>query len=33
MDTGHIVNARVYLLTGTVPHGPMLRKGCSGFFN
>ena len=33
MSTPHILNARVYLLTGTGPHGPMLRLGCSGFSN
>jgi len=33
MGTSHILNARVYLLTGTGPHGPMLRQGCSGFSN
>jgi len=33
MSTSHILNARVYLLTGTGPHGPMLRPGCSGFSN
>lgn len=33
MTTSHILNARVYLLTGTGPHGPMVRPGCSGFSN
>jgi len=33
MSTPHILNARVYLLTGTGPHGPMLRQGCAGFSN
>lgn len=33
MSTQHILNARVYLLTGSGPHGPMLRQGCSGFSN
>lgn len=33
MTTLHILNARVYLLTGNGPHGPMLRPGCSGFSN
>jgi hypothetical protein len=33
MSTPHILNARVYLLTGTGPHGPMLRQSCSRFSN
>lgn len=33
MSTAHILNARAYLLTGTGPHGPMLRMECSGFTN
>ncbi len=33
MSTPHLLNARVYLLMGTGPHGPMLRQGCSGFSN
>jgi len=33
MSSSHIHNARTYLLSGTGPHGPMLRTGCSGFTN
>jgi hypothetical protein len=33
MSTAHILNARAYLLSGTGPHGPMLRNECSGFTN
>lgn len=33
MSTEHITNAKYYLLRGAGPHGPMLRQGCSGFFN
>lgn len=33
MSIPHMLNARTYLLTGTGPHGPMLRAECSGFTN
>jgi hypothetical protein len=33
MSSAHVFNALTYLRTGTGPHGPMLRWGCSGFTN
>ena len=31
MSNSHVLSAWTYLRSGTGPHGPMLREGCSGF--